>query len=67
MQLGGIVKSECSLAASERQEHIGEDLSKDIPGGVRLPLDGRAKEHDLRRGEMVKDMCDDGLQTRKRL
>jgi len=57
----GTVYSECSLTASERQEHIGEDLSEDTPGGVRLPLDGRAMEHTRRRGEekMVLDCPDD--------
>jgi len=63
----GTVESECSLATSEKQEHIGEDLSKDIPGGVRLPLDGRAKEHDLRRGENGGDMYDDAPSNRKAL
>jgi hypothetical protein len=47
----GTVELECSFAASERQEHTGEDSSKSIPRGVQLPLGGRVVEHSPGKGE----------------
>jgi hypothetical protein len=42
------VKVECSSATIARKEHIGEDFSKPDLGGVQLPPEGKAKEHDPR-------------------
>lgn len=45
------VEVECSSATSERKEHIWEDSSQRFPGGIHLPLDGRANEYNPGKGE----------------